>query len=67
MRVKEYPVLVQAIEDGAAFGVRHAFKHDENPPDDDKMEYIIQSVVQEVLNYICESFDLDERGASDES
>lgn len=55
MRVKEYPVLVQAVENGVTLGWSRAHKHDAEPNDDT----ILEQIQQAVLNEICEAFDFD--------
>lgn len=55
-RVKIYPVLVQCVEEGAAYGVRRAFKHTDHP----EMEVICEHVEREILNLLCERLELGE-------
>jgi hypothetical protein len=57
-QVKVYDVMVRAVEEGAAHGVRRAYKHTSNP----SPEAIEESVVEEVLNSICEWFEFYPEG-----
>lgn len=59
MRVKEYPVLVQAVENGVTLGWNRAHKHDSEPND----ETVMAAVREAVLNEICEAFDFDNHSA----
>lgn len=53
-RAKLYPVLVQCVEEGAAFGVHRAFKHVDHPA----AGAICEHVEREILNLLCERLDL---------
>jgi hypothetical protein len=55
LNVRAYPVLSRAIEEGVAYGWRHAHKHTDAPDD----EAIRDHIVTAVLNEICEYFDFD--------
>ena len=52
MKVNEYQVLVDAVEQGVAHGYRRAHKHDDKP--DECM--IKEIIMDEVLNAICAYF-----------
>lgn len=53
MKAREYDVLVRAVEEGAALGYRHAFKHTAAP----STEAVEEAIVLAVLNAVCEVFD----------
>ncbi len=53
LRVRAYPVLVEAIEAGVAIGWRRAFNHDDAPSADAIREHI----EREMMNEICARFD----------
>jgi hypothetical protein len=53
LRVRAYPVLIEAVEAGVAIGWNRAFKHEDAPHADTIREHI----EREVLNAICERFD----------
>ena len=55
-RAKLYPVLVACVEEGAAFGVRRAFKHTETPD----YATICEHVEREILNLLCERLVIDD-------
>jgi hypothetical protein len=51
-RVDAYAVLVRAVEEGAAYGYRHAHKHTSKPGE----EAILGEIESGVVNAICEVF-----------
>lgn len=55
MRVKIYPVLQQAIQEGVAYGWSRAHKHVDKPTKESIQEHIEEAV----LNAICEWFEFD--------
>ena len=56
LKFKAYDLICRAVEDGSAFGVNRAFKHTDNPNRDE----VIDNVVREVLNAICDIIDFDD-------
>lgn len=56
MRVRAYPVLERAVEEGIAAGWRRAHKHTDKPAP----ELIREAVLDAVLSAICEAFDFPE-------
>lgn len=56
MRPNAYEVLARAVEEGAAFGWRRAFKYTPKPTD----EEAIATIASEVMNAICEWFSFDD-------
>lgn len=56
MKPRSYPILVQAIESGALYGYRSAFKHKENPDEAD----VVHSISNAILNEISEWFSFDD-------
>jgi hypothetical protein len=57
MKPKEWRVLEMAVSDGALRGVRRAYKHNEEPTE----EQIAESVSTCVLGEISEWFDFEEQ------
>ncbi|MBI4151840.1 hypothetical protein HY496_02620 [Candidatus Woesearchaeota archaeon] len=56
LKVKAYPVLCQAVEEGVAYGWNRAHKHTSEPGE----EVIREQIEQAVLNEVCERFDFDD-------
>ena len=56
MKIRAYPVLYRAIEEGVAFGWRRAHKYIDTPD----VESIAEQIVTAVLNEICEYFNFDD-------
>jgi hypothetical protein len=56
VRVRSYPVLARAVEEGVAYGWRWAHKHVDSPDE----HTIKDQITQAVLNEICEYFDFHE-------
>jgi hypothetical protein len=56
MKLRAYPVLRRAVEDGVAYGWRRAHKHSDAPG----AETIDEQIVTAVLNEICQYFDFDD-------
>lgn len=56
MRVKEYRVLDMAVETGALVGVSRAFKHTDEPTN----EQIAEQVRIAVMNEVCEWFEFED-------
>ena len=54
LRVKVYPVLADAVEAGVAYGLRRAYKHTDTPDH----EAMIETITREVLNEICDRFEV---------
>ena len=59
MKVRAYPVLCRAIEEGVAYGWRRAHKHLDAPDAQTIEEQIVTAVVDE----ICQYFDFDDTEA----
>ena len=60
MRAKEYPALLEAVEEGVGYGLRRAWKHRTMPalsPED--LAAIGDEVAQQVVAAILERFDLE--------
>jgi len=56
LRVRVYPVLVEAVEAGVAYGWHRAHKHDDHPA-----EASIKGAIEDaVLSEFCERFDFDD-------
>jgi len=56
MKVRAYPVLCRAIEDGVTYGWRRAHKHVDAPD----AQTIEEQIVTAVVNEICQYFDFDD-------
>ena len=56
MKPKIYPILEECIESGIRFGFRRAFKHDDDPSE----EQVVEHMLREIMNAICEKFDFEE-------
>jgi hypothetical protein len=56
LRVKAWPVLERAVEEGVAYGWQRAHKHTDNPGED----LILDDIGQAVMSSICEAFEIDE-------
>ena len=56
MKVKEYNLLTQCVENGVEHGMRRAYKYDDKPSN----EQIKQTIVDSVLLEISEWFNFDE-------
>lgn len=56
MRVKAYPVLERAVDEGFQRGWNRAHKHTENPT----VEAIRDAIVGSIMGDICEVFDFDD-------
>ena len=62
MKVRAYPVLHRAVEEGVAFGWRRAHKHTDKPDADTIEEQIVTAAVNEICGFF--TFD-DEAGCSE--
>lgn len=58
MRPNWYVIITRAVEEGAAAGVRRAFKHTDTPTHD----AIVENVEQHVMNAICEVVTFEDHG-----
>jgi len=56
MKVRAYPVLHRAVEEGVAYGWRRAHKHTDKPD----AAAIEEQIVTAVVNEICEYFAFDD-------
>lgn len=56
VRLKAYPIVQRAVEEGAAYGVNRAFKHTDAPT----REGIVEAVVMAVMGDLCEVMDFDD-------
>lgn len=55
MRVRAWPVLIEAVDGGVARGWYRAHKHDDHPTE----EAIREAIADAVTSAICEWFDVD--------
>ena len=56
MKPKLYKLIEYCVESGAIGGYRHAFKHDDNPPED----VIVQNIVDRIMLEFSEWFTFDD-------
>jgi hypothetical protein len=56
MKVRAYPVLCRAVEEGVAYGWQRAHKHIDTPD----AETLKEQIVTAVLNEVCQYFDFDD-------
>jgi hypothetical protein len=56
MKPKILPVLEMCIENGLAYGYRRAFKHTDNPTE----EQITHAIRESIMHELYEWFDFDE-------
>jgi hypothetical protein len=59
VKIRAYPVLCRAIEEGVTYGWRRARKHMEMPDE----ETIKDHIATAVLNEVCEYFNFDDGDA----
>ena len=58
MKVRAYPVLYRAVEEGVAYGWRRAHKHTDKPD----AAAIEEQIVTVMVNEVCEYFHFAEAG-----
>ena len=51
MRPKEYPLMVECIEDGVACGLQRAFKHSDKPDEHFIIDTIARAVMEQIDAY----------------
>jgi hypothetical protein len=56
MKIRAYPILSRAVEEGVAYGWRRAHKHVDAPD----AKSIEEQIVTAVLSEICEYFNFDD-------
>jgi hypothetical protein len=57
MKPKILPVLEMCIENGLSRGIRRAYKHTDEPSEEQMLDVMGQSIMEE----ICEWFEFDEK------
>lgn len=60
MRVRAYAVLSRAVEEGVACGLRLAYKHADDAPDEAEIMRVADVVSDEVLDAITNMFTFPE-------
>lgn len=60
MRADEYKVLLQCVESGARIGIRRFLKHSDIDIREELVQQLQNTVVDEVINVICEWFSFEE-------
>lgn len=58
IKVRAYPVLRRAVEEGTALGLARAYKHTSTP----SREHVAQCVEDAVMSEICDVFHFEESG-----
>lgn len=61
LRVNSYAVVSRAVEEGVAYGIRRMFKHDESPVGESHIMSRADTIIDAVLNELCEVIDFDQR------
>lgn len=64
MKVNEYKVLVEAVEQGIRYGIHRTFKYDDRPVGREELmarERTSGALAAAVINEICEWFEFDDR------
>lgn len=56
LKPKTYLMLERCVEEGVEYGLGRAYKHDDDPPH----EVISEHIQREVMNQICEWFNIGE-------
>jgi len=60
IRVRAYPLMRNCVEMGVAYGLRHAFQHDPQPPafleDAERFEVVADGIVSAVMGDVCDAF-----------
>jgi hypothetical protein len=54
LRLRTYPILCRAVEEGVAYGMMRAFKYADNPT----REHMQEQIEQAVMNALCEVVEL---------
>jgi hypothetical protein len=62
MTVKTYAVLEDCIDRGLQLGIRHVFKHDGSPRNEDQLLEHTERILNDIMNAVCEYFDFEEHG-----
>jgi len=57
---KTYPILVQAVEEGVAYGLHRAYKHADIVNNEPTEYQIKDAITNAVINEIFEWFDIDD-------
>lgn len=57
--VKEYSVMSECVERGIRYGLHRAYKHVDNPSEEDIMQQIHAAVMTEISEYFSFSEDHD--------
>ena len=60
LRARAYPLIVEAVEVGVAYGWHRAWKHRDGEPDEDAADPMREEIEQAVVGAICERFDFDD-------
>lgn len=60
MKAREYPLVVQCVERGVAYGLRHVNQQAEVPMPDAQTKAVADAVAQAVVDAVCEAFRFEE-------
>ena len=65
IRVNVYKLVSDGIEAPIRFGINRAFKHSERGLTSEEVYRLEDTISQELLNWICETFRFDEENDGD--
>lgn len=54
IRVNLWAIVSRAVEEGIDYGVMRAYKHSEDPPDQQEKDRIAEAIFHGVMNELCE-------------
>ena len=60
LKPKTYPILVQAVEEGVAYGLHRSYKHSDIVNSEPTQYQIKDAITNAAINEIFEWFDIDD-------
>lgn len=60
IKVKLYTIIERAVAEGAMLGWRRAYKHSNVMPDDEVEARVVDSIVNEIMNSLCEVINFED-------
>ena len=63
LKPKTYTILTEAVENGVRYGYFRSYKHTDDPDPEQIQDTIVQSVINEILEW----FDIDDHSTTRES